>query len=262
MIKQTLAKSTRISSIYKGIHERVVIKRSFPSPPPSIKFQFKGSLSPRSGAIIPQLNHRCATTFIRHVCIHRFESNRCPSLSHCMRNVYQLPLIRSFACTPPKLAKRQDSRLLSAVHGLPFSRLHCGSPAQARKRTVETGGGNSPLRRAVTAPDFQNNCLGTRYDLLTHSTVSFLLFFLFIPPSLRLSRVVPPFPPPPPPPPIAAAALLFSTFRFLRFFLLVIIFFPPFFLIGEVVETDLKFNRGIGSAVMCSIALWLVTDGN
>lgn len=184
MIKQTLAKSTRISSIYKGIHERVVIKRSFPSPPPSIKFQFKGSLSPRSGAIIPQLNHRCATTFIRHVCIHRFESNRCPSLSHCMRNVYQLPLIRSFACTPPKLAKRQDSRLLSAVHGLPFSRLHCGSPAQARKRTVETGGGNSPLRRAVTAPDFQNNCLGTRYDLLTHSTVSFLLFFLFIPPSL------------------------------------------------------------------------------
>ena len=126
-------------------------------------------------------------------------------------------------------------------------------------------GENSPLRRAVTTPDFQNNCLGTRYDLLTHlPTVSFSslllffsFFFFFILPSLRFSRV--------------GFFLLFSFQRFVsfsaRFFLVIIIFFFSFsffffFLIGEVVETDLKFNRGIGSAVMCSIALWLVTDDN
>lgn len=83
--------------------------------------------------IIPQPNHRDNVyTLIRMYT----DSNQTDvrTLSHCTRNVYQLPLIRSFACTAPKLAKRQDSRALSAVHGLPFSRLHCGSRAQPRKR--------------------------------------------------------------------------------------------------------------------------------
>lgn len=113
-------------------------------------------------------------------------------------------------------------------------------------------GGNSPLRRTVTTPDFQNNCLGTRYDLLTLDRF-FFLFFFFLFFLLSGSRVS------------VFSPLLFSTFRF--FFCEILscyyyFFFFFFFLIGEVVETDLKFNRGIGSAVVCSIALWLVTDDN
>lgn len=113
-------------------------------------------------------------------------------------------------------------------------------------------GGNSPLRRTVTTPDFQNNCLGTRYDLLTLDRFFFLFFFFYSSFSLVLA---------------CRFFLLFSFQRFVsfsaRFFLVIIIFsFFFFFLIGEVVETDLKFNREIGSAVVCSIALWLVTDDN
>lgn len=112
-------------------------------------------------------------------------------------------------------------------------------------------GGNSPLRRTVTTPDFQNNCLGTRYDLLTLDRF-FFLFFFFILPSLWFSRVG-----------FFSSSLFNVSFLFLRdsFLLLLFFLFFFFFLIGEV-ETDLKFNRGIGSAVVCSIALWLVTDDN
>lgn len=79
-------------------------------------------------------------------------------------------------------------------------------------------GGNSPLRRTVTTPDFQNNCLGTRYDLLTLDRFFFLFFFFYSSFSLVLA---------------CRFFLLFSFQRFVSFsarFFLVIIIFSFFFL--------------------------------